>query len=146
MAEQREHTDYKGIQASTLLAELVMCGVAYHHAGLDVSDRKSIEAMFTKGDIPVLCTRILSYGDRVSLSCIYFKLSETDTIMPSLSLVVATSTLAMGVSMDKVWIIVSSCKWYIYFVVLYTLIYPSGKPSSSLGHHQIHNAIRERRV
>ena len=42
-----------------LITELVMCGVAYHHAGLDSSDRKSIEAMFTNGDLPVLCTKVV---------------------------------------------------------------------------------------
>ncbi|CAB4028021.1 probable ATP-dependent DNA helicase HFM1 [Paramuricea clavata] len=45
------------------LRELVMCGVAYHHAGLDSSDRKSIEAMFTKGELPVLfATSTLAMG------------------------------------------------------------------------------------
>lgn len=36
-------------------SELVICGIGYHHAGLDASDRRNIEAMFVKGDIPVLC-------------------------------------------------------------------------------------------
>ena len=40
-----------------LLTELVVCGVAYHHAGLGASDRKSIEAMFMNGDLPVLCMK-----------------------------------------------------------------------------------------
>ena len=35
--------------------ELLVCGVAYHHAGLDATDRKALEGMFTKGEIPVLC-------------------------------------------------------------------------------------------
>ena len=35
--------------------DLVMLGVGYHHAGVDVSDRKLIEAAFTQGDLPVLC-------------------------------------------------------------------------------------------
>ena len=37
------------------IADLVICGVAYHHAGLDSSDRKSIEGMFTNRELPVLC-------------------------------------------------------------------------------------------
>jgi hypothetical protein len=43
------------------MAELVVCGVAYHHAGLDSSDRKSIEAMFTNGELPVLCMNVILY-------------------------------------------------------------------------------------
>ncbi len=39
-----------------MIAELVVYGVGYHHAGMDLSDRKSIEALFTTGELPVLCT------------------------------------------------------------------------------------------
>ena len=39
----------------TLLLELVLYGVGYHHAGMDIADRKRIETMFTEGDLPVLC-------------------------------------------------------------------------------------------
>lgn len=35
--------------------DLVMLGVGYHHAGVDLSDRKLIEKAFTVGDLPVLC-------------------------------------------------------------------------------------------
>lgn len=35
--------------------ELVMMGVGYHHAGVDLSDRKLIEKAFTQADLPVLC-------------------------------------------------------------------------------------------
>ncbi|KAM3915011.1 putative ATP-dependent DNA helicase HFM1 [Leptodactylus fuscus] len=38
------------------LRELVLYGVGFHHAGMDVSDRKIIEATFTAGDLPVLFT------------------------------------------------------------------------------------------
>ncbi|NWH78665.1 HFM1 helicase, partial [Piaya cayana] len=38
------------------LRDLLMCGVAYHHAGMEVSDRKMIEGAFTAGDLPVLFT------------------------------------------------------------------------------------------
>nr|DBA18086.1 TPA: hypothetical protein GDO54_016376 [Pyxicephalus adspersus] len=38
------------------LRDLVLYGVGYHHAGMDVSDRKIIEATFTEGDLPVLFT------------------------------------------------------------------------------------------
>lgn len=36
-------------------ADLVMLGVGYHHAGVDLADRKLIEEAFTQGDLPVLC-------------------------------------------------------------------------------------------
>ncbi|XP_040533778.1 probable ATP-dependent DNA helicase HFM1 isoform X9 [Gallus gallus] len=37
------------------LRDLLMYGLAYHHAGMEVSDRKIIEGAFTAGDLPVLC-------------------------------------------------------------------------------------------
>ncbi|KAM4642183.1 putative ATP-dependent DNA helicase HFM1 [Discoglossus pictus] len=40
----------------TKLRDLLIYGVGYHHAGVDVSDRKVIEAAFTMGDLPVLFT------------------------------------------------------------------------------------------
>lgn len=44
----------------SLSPELVMLGVGYHHAGVDLSDRKLIEKAFTQADLPVLCES-LSY-------------------------------------------------------------------------------------
>ncbi|XP_027140746.1 probable ATP-dependent DNA helicase HFM1 isoform X2 [Larimichthys crocea] len=45
------------------LKDLVMLGVGYHHAGLDMSDRKLIERAFTLADLPVLfTTRTLAMG------------------------------------------------------------------------------------
>ncbi|KFP39998.1 putative ATP-dependent DNA helicase HFM1, partial [Chlamydotis macqueenii] len=38
------------------LRDLLMYGVAYHHAGMEISDRKIIEGTFTVGDLPVLFT------------------------------------------------------------------------------------------
>ncbi|XP_075471666.1 putative ATP-dependent DNA helicase HFM1 isoform X2 [Ascaphus truei] len=38
------------------LRDLLIYGVGYHHAGVDMSDRKVIEATFTMGDLPVLFT------------------------------------------------------------------------------------------
>ncbi|NWW92022.1 HFM1 helicase, partial [Rhynochetos jubatus] len=38
------------------LSDLLMHGVAYHHAGMELSDRKIIEGAFTVGDLPVLFT------------------------------------------------------------------------------------------
>ncbi|KAM4896084.1 LOW QUALITY PROTEIN: putative ATP-dependent DNA helicase HFM1 [Sylvia borin] len=38
------------------LRDLLAYGVAYHHAGMEISDRKVIEGAFTVGDLPVLFT------------------------------------------------------------------------------------------
>ncbi|NXC06315.1 HFM1 helicase, partial [Orthonyx spaldingii] len=38
------------------LRDLLAYGVAYHHAGMEISDRKIIEGAFTVGDLPVLFT------------------------------------------------------------------------------------------
>lgn len=35
--------------------DLVLLGVGYHHAGVEMSDRKLIEEAFLQGDLPVLC-------------------------------------------------------------------------------------------
>ncbi|XP_076001011.1 putative ATP-dependent DNA helicase HFM1 [Genypterus blacodes] len=45
------------------LRDLVMLGVGYHHAGVELSDRKLIEEAFTAGELPVLfTTRTLAMG------------------------------------------------------------------------------------
>ncbi|XP_065890770.1 probable ATP-dependent DNA helicase HFM1 isoform X2 [Dysidea avara] len=45
------------------LREVVMCGVGYHHAGLDTADRKMLETMFLSAELPVLfCTSTLAMG------------------------------------------------------------------------------------
>lgn len=50
------------------LQELVGCGVAFHHAGLDPQDRKTIETAFLKGDVGLICcTSTLAVG--VNLPC-----------------------------------------------------------------------------
>ncbi|XP_074120756.1 putative ATP-dependent DNA helicase HFM1 [Sminthopsis crassicaudata] len=38
------------------LRDLLTCGVGYHHAGMELSDRKIVEGAFTAGDLPVLFT------------------------------------------------------------------------------------------
>lgn len=51
---------YKGNKSTIFqvwisFVDLLICGVAYHHAGVEMSDRKIIETAFNVGDIPVLC-------------------------------------------------------------------------------------------
>ena len=36
------------------IADLVMKGIGYHHAGMDLQDRKYMEELFAAGDLPVL--------------------------------------------------------------------------------------------
>ncbi|RMC08500.1 hypothetical protein DUI87_14745 [Hirundo rustica rustica] len=58
------------------LRDLLTYGVAYHHAGMEISDRKIIEGAFTVGDLPVLC---FSSGlDKVGIEA---KLQETGRLM-----------------------------------------------------------------
>ncbi|XP_072297913.1 probable ATP-dependent DNA helicase HFM1 [Eucyclogobius newberryi] len=45
------------------LRDMLVFGVGYHHAGVDLSDRKLIESAFIDGDLPVLfTTRTLAMG------------------------------------------------------------------------------------
>ncbi|XP_078012699.1 putative ATP-dependent DNA helicase HFM1 [Phascolarctos cinereus] len=38
------------------LRDLLTCGIGYHHAGMEISERKIVEGAFTVGDLPVLFT------------------------------------------------------------------------------------------
>ncbi|XP_037800665.1 probable ATP-dependent DNA helicase HFM1 [Penaeus monodon] len=45
------------------LRECLLAGVAYHHAGLDMADRRQVEELFTSGHLPVLVsTSTLAMG------------------------------------------------------------------------------------
>lgn len=53
---------------SSELQELVRFGIAFHHAGLDVQDRRSIEENFLSGNLKVICcTSTLAVG--INLPC-----------------------------------------------------------------------------
>uniref|UniRef100_A0A8C5F9D6 DNA 3'-5' helicase n=1 Tax=Gadus morhua TaxID=8049 RepID=A0A8C5F9D6_GADMO len=55
--KQRLYTlNYLVYKSLLRLNNLMMLGVGYHHAGVDVSDRKMVEEAFTRGDLPVLFT------------------------------------------------------------------------------------------
>ncbi|KAM8839530.1 putative ATP-dependent DNA helicase HFM1 isoform 1-T1 [Synchiropus picturatus] len=54
---------YSQSVADSKLRELVLLGVGYHHAGMELSDRKLVEYVFSQGDLPVLfTTRTLAMG------------------------------------------------------------------------------------
>ncbi|XP_063795986.1 probable ATP-dependent DNA helicase HFM1 isoform X3 [Pseudophryne corroboree] len=53
--KQRLQKSANGIKDAKL-RDLLLYGVGYHHAGVDVSDRKIVEGAFTVGDLPVLFT------------------------------------------------------------------------------------------
>uniref|UniRef100_A0A3P9NQ28 Probable ATP-dependent DNA helicase HFM1 n=1 Tax=Poecilia reticulata TaxID=8081 RepID=A0A3P9NQ28_POERE len=54
---------YANSTLDSKLRDLMMLGVGYHHAGVDLSDRKLVEEAFTLGDLPVLfTTRTLAMG------------------------------------------------------------------------------------
>ncbi|XP_061098727.1 probable ATP-dependent DNA helicase HFM1 [Conger conger] len=56
-AEHRQRLmQYTNSLHDSKLRDLVMYGVGFHHAGVEVSDRKLIEDAFTVGDLPVLFT------------------------------------------------------------------------------------------
>ncbi|XP_038649736.1 probable ATP-dependent DNA helicase HFM1 isoform X2 [Scyliorhinus canicula] len=56
MEHKQRLQKYTNSVKDTKLRDLLIYGVGYHHAGMDLSDRKAIEAAFTAGDVPVLFT------------------------------------------------------------------------------------------
>ncbi|GCB70464.1 hypothetical protein scyTo_0001292 [Scyliorhinus torazame] len=54
MEHKQRLQKYTNSVKDTKLRDLLIYGVGYHHAGMDLSDRKAIEAAFTAGDVPVL--------------------------------------------------------------------------------------------
>ena len=49
-----------------------MCGVGYHHAGLDTADRKILETMFLSAELPVLCKLVFICAKLYLLHYIHF--------------------------------------------------------------------------
>uniref|UniRef100_UPI0037E94618 probable ATP-dependent DNA helicase HFM1 n=1 Tax=Semicossyphus pulcher TaxID=241346 RepID=UPI0037E94618 len=63
MEHKQRLMKYANSVLDTKLRDLVMVGVGFHHAGVDLSDRKLVENAFTVGDLPVLfTTRTLAMG------------------------------------------------------------------------------------
>ena len=50
-----------------VFADLVCKGIGYHHAGMDLQDRKNIEEAFASGNLPVLGMEIVLFV--VSILC-----------------------------------------------------------------------------
>ena len=78
----------------SFFSELLVYGVGFHHAGMDAADRKTVEAMFTAGDLPVLCKPQAAVCSLPMLNCVLPSHVELCAPFPPVS----TSTLAMGVS------------------------------------------------
>ena len=76
-------------------AELVVYGVGYHHAGMEIADRKVMEGMFTTGDLPVLCQLLLNPMACFVAVCLVD--NSFTLLLPYPLHAVSTSTLAMGV-------------------------------------------------
>lgn len=51
-----------------------MLGVGYHHAGVELSDRKLIEKAFIQADLPVLCEFV--YNKIIKLTLTLLLLTE----------------------------------------------------------------------
>jgi ATP-dependent DNA helicase HFM1/MER3 len=64
------------------LRACIACGVAFHHAGLDINDRTAVERGFIAGNINVICcTSTLAVG--VNLPCQFVIIKNTVTFSPT---------------------------------------------------------------
>ncbi|XP_064621106.1 probable ATP-dependent DNA helicase HFM1 [Lineus longissimus] len=62
-AHKEKLVKYSGRMRDSKLRDLVLFGVGYHHAGLDIADRKLMEEIFLNGELPVLLsTSTLAMG------------------------------------------------------------------------------------
>lgn len=63
---------------SKSLRGLIKSGVAYHHAGLDVPDKKLVEELFLDGMLPILtCTSTLAVGVNLPAFLVIIKNTQT---------------------------------------------------------------------
>lgn len=51
------------------LREYAACGVAFHHAGLDINDRRAVETMFIEGGLKLIVSTSVSTMRRIMLNC-----------------------------------------------------------------------------
>ncbi|XP_027693877.1 probable ATP-dependent DNA helicase HFM1 [Vombatus ursinus] len=56
MEQKQRLQNYTHSIRDSKLRDLLTCGIGYHHAGMELSDRKIVEGAFTVGDLPVLFT------------------------------------------------------------------------------------------
>lgn len=66
----------------SFLSELLVYGVGFHHAGMDAADRKTVEAMFTAGDLPVLCKPQAAVCSFLMLNCVLHFLQSPQALWP----------------------------------------------------------------
>lgn len=101
---------------------MVMLGVGYHHAGVELSDRKLIEKAFTQSDLPVLCEPV--YNEVIKLTLAPLLLTEGAWGLAAqkhwlcvcgvvAGTVVTTRTLAMGVNLPAHLVVIKSTMQYV---------------------------------
>lgn len=98
--------------------ELVMLGVGYHHAGVDLSDRKLIEMAFTQADLPVLCESLgITLVNVIVLQHVHniraVPIQWMCTCGVVCDAVVTTRTLAMGVNLPAHLVVIKSTMQYV---------------------------------
>jgi replicative superfamily II helicase len=68
-SKQRDLIDAK-------LREYAKCGVAFHHAGLDINDRRAVEQMFIDGGLKLIVSTSVRPHNKVSDADLRLSLSE----------------------------------------------------------------------
>ena len=99
---------------------MIWKGVGYHHAGLEQADRKLVEDLFARGELPVL---------GIQYKGIYVLSLNSEFYL------VATSTLAMGV-----------CTSFHFAGISYSCLSLLGQSSCSFGGDQVNVLLHGRHV